>query len=185
MRSITVVILVVCLAAVVPSRVAAASLEVSGTLGFLSDNPGDQRDDSSGWLGNIMFGQAGPFVMGLGVGVNQFDNTGDAGGVTFRILSFDMRVPVVDANRFGLFIVMAPELAVSQTSFSKEARASNELIPANLSDTSLGLSLGTGFTVDLFGEWLSVVSTQKFHLIMTEVEGSALFVVSLGLAFSN
>jgi hypothetical protein len=161
------------------------SLELSGAVGFPTEVPNGAHHKSLGRVATVIFGPAGPFELGLSLGFNEFDNKNDAGSVAFTTLSFDLRVPFVRAKRFGFFGVIAPELAFRTFSFSKEAQASNSLIPRSQTDGNLGLALGTGISFGLAGEWLSLVSTQKVHFVSSEVDGNVLFVVSFGIALSN
>ncbi len=182
-RSIGIVLLL-CIAVFSPTQSGAVSLELLGTVGIPSDVPGEERHNSVGRIATVIFGQAGTVSLGAGLGFDEFDNTHDSGSTSFNTLFFDIRVPVVHTKRFGLFGVIAPEYAVRRISFSKQVQASNSLIPSSESDGNLGLALGTGITFTLAGDWLSFVSTQKVHFIPTEVDGSAFFVVSFGIALS-
>jgi len=174
-----------CLGVLSPTNGSAVSLELSGAVGFPAEVPNGAHNNSLGRVATVIFGPAGPFELGVGIGNNEFDNKDDDGSVAFTTLSFDIRIPFVRAKNFGFFGVIAPELAVRKFSFSEGAQTANSLIPPSQSDGNLGLALGTGISFGLVGEWLSVVSTQKVHFVSAEVDGNVLFVVSFGIALSN
>jgi len=131
-----------------------------------------------------MFGPA-PFGFGMGIGRDEFEDKDDNGSVAFTSFFLDIRMPIVRAERFGIFGVIAPEVAATTISFSKEARAANSLIPPSDTALNFGLALGTGISLRLVGESLSLISTQKVHFVLDELGSNMLFVVSLGIALSN
>jgi hypothetical protein len=180
-----IILSMLCIAAVSSTESRAISLELLGTIGFPVEVPGEDRENSFGGVGAVIFGQPGRVVMGGGVGYDKFDNKDDEGSVAFSTLFLDIRVPIVYRGRFGLFGVVAPEYAIRKTTYSKQTQASNPLIPSSESDGNFGLAIGTGFSFTLAGDWLRLVSTQKVHFISTEVDGTAFFAISLGLSLSN
>ena len=185
MKRVACATLIFCLGTIMPASSSAASLEIAGSAGFPLEIPGDDRHNSLGFVGTVIFGDAGPFVLGAGIGKNSFQNKNNNGSKTFTTLYMDFRIPFVQRSGLSFFGVIAPEIVARSISFSQEARASNSLIPSSETDGNIGLALGTGFSVGLAGDWLSLVSTQKLHLILTEVSSSNYFVVSFGIALSD
>jgi hypothetical protein len=185
MKRVACVALILCLGTINPAASSAASLELAGSVGLPLEIPGYDRHNSLGFVGTIVFGDAGPFVLGAGIGKDSFENKNDDGSSTFTTLYMDFRIPFVRRSGLSFFGVVAPEIVARSISYSQEAQAANSLIPSSETDGNLGLALGTGFSIGLAGEWLSLVSTQKLHMVWTDVSSSNFFVVSFGVALSN
>ena len=178
------VLLLLCLGGLSSTEASEVSLELAGTVGFPVDVLDGDYQNSLGGVATVIFGPV-PFGVGAGIGYDEFKNKSDDGSVAFTTLFVDIRLPIVRAERLGVFGVVAPELAFTTISFSEEAQAANSLIPPSETDVNIGLALGTGVSLRLAGEWLSFISTQKVHFILDEAGSNMLFVVSFGIALSN
>ena len=177
--------MLVCLTLFYPNQSKAVSVELSGAVGSPIQVSGEQRHYSVGGIATVIFSQAGPFYLGGGIGYDKFDNKHDDGGVSFKTLFFEIRLPFVRTGRFRFFGVFAPEYAIQRTLFYKQSQGVNPPLPSSQWAGNVGLALGTGISLKLAGDWLSFVSTQKVHFIAADVDGTRLFVVNFGIALSN